>query len=98
LPGMGEFGKQMLEAALVKGREDFGSMGEAVAKVFGPGLLFGAHQTLPKVLSEAFALLSLARSNSNIIMWSHYASQHTGFVIGLDSTSDFFSPGYEGQD
>jgi len=90
---MGEFGRQILEEVLVKGRKDFGGVGEAIAKVFGPGLLSGAHQALPKGLSEAFALLSFARSNSNIIMWSHYASQHTGFVIGLDSTSDFFNPG-----
>jgi hypothetical protein len=25
-------------------------------------------------------------------MWSHYAESHTGFVIGFDSSSPFFSP------
>lgn len=30
-------------------------------------------------------LFSLAKANNNILMWSHYAKNHTGFVIGFDT-------------
>lgn len=32
-------------------------------------------------------LLSLSSVKDNILMWSHYANNHSGFVIGLDSAS-----------
>ncbi|EIK0848312.1 DUF2971 domain-containing protein [Vibrio parahaemolyticus] len=29
--------------------------------------------------------LSLSKTNKNILMWSHYAQNHEGFVLGFDS-------------
>lgn len=49
---------------------------------------------LPKMLSRYFAILSLSKIRDNLLMWSHYADSHKGFVIGFDSSSNFFKPGY----
>lgn len=35
-------------------------------------------------------ILSLTDNLENLLMWSHYASDHTGFVIGFNSRHDFF--------
>lgn len=40
--------------------------------------------------SDSFGVLSLSRSRNNLLMWSHYAQSHTGFVIGFDETHEFF--------
>jgi len=34
--------------------------------------------------------LSLTEDNNNLLMWSHYASNHSGFVIEFDTENDFF--------
>ena len=33
-------------------------------------------------------VLSLSATNDNVLMWAHYTNQHTGFVIGFDTTQD----------
>ena len=48
---------------------------------------------LPFVLSHAFAMLCVSKVADNLLMWSHYASSHTGFVIGFDRRHPFFAPG-----
>jgi hypothetical protein len=35
-------------------------------------------------------VLCVTESEKSILMWSHYAARHTGFVLGLDSDSNFF--------
>lgn len=37
-----------------------------------------------------FGILSLSETNDNLLMWAHYASGHTGFVLILDGSHDFF--------
>ena len=44
------------------------------------------------LLSRHFGILSLSRCRDNILMWSHYADSHRGFVVGFDSEDQFFSP------
>ncbi len=34
--------------------------------------------------------LSLTEDKENLLMWSHYAKEHSGFVIELDTEDDFF--------
>ena len=41
-------------------------------------------------INPALGVLSLSRTFSNLLMWSHYAESHKGFVIGLDTSHDFF--------
>jgi hypothetical protein len=36
-------------------------------------------------ISEKIGIVCLTEKNDNILMWSHYAEQHRGLVIGFDS-------------
>ena len=35
-------------------------------------------------------ILSLSETPDNLLMWAHYAAGHTGFVLELDSSNEFF--------
>ena len=41
-----------------------------------------------------FGILSLTESPDSLLMWAHYAANHSGVVVGFDETHDFF----QGQD
>lgn len=40
--------------------------------------------------STQIGILSLSKSSKSVLMWSHYALDHTGFVIGLNALDPFF--------
>lgn len=42
------------------------------------------------MLGEDLGVLSLSRTEKSILMWSHYAAEGRGFVIGLDESHPFF--------
>src|ERR1051325_6261715 len=42
-------------------------------------------------LGNSYPMLSLTKKRNNLLMWSHYAGAHRGFVIGFDSNSPFFN-------
>lgn len=53
--------------------------------------------TLMSALADWIGVLSLSRSFSNLLMWSHYAESHQGYVLGLDDSHPFFHQAtYEG--
>jgi hypothetical protein len=41
-------------------------------------------------LNDALGILSLSRTPSSLLLWSHYADSHRGFVIGFDENNEFF--------
>ena len=41
-------------------------------------------------LCNVIGILSLSETPDNLLMWSHYAEDHTGFVLMLDGSDDFF--------
>lgn len=41
-------------------------------------------------LNTKIVNLSLSENKENLLMWAHYADNHSGFVIELDTESDFF--------
>ncbi|WP_243688333.1 DUF2971 domain-containing protein [Geotalea toluenoxydans] len=41
-------------------------------------------------VNKCLGILSLSRTFTNLLMWSHYANNHTGFVIGFDDSHEFF--------
>jgi len=45
---------------------------------------------LMDILHDRFGVLSLSRTNSNLLMWSHYTDANTGYVIGFNEEHDFF--------
>ena len=55
------------------------------------------HQDILPNLRERFyklhndaGILSLSETPDNLLMWAHYAHGHTGFVLELDGSHDFF--------
>lgn len=47
--------------------------------------------TLSWYVNTNFVSLSMAARHDNLLMWSHYAANHRGMVIELDSTHPFFT-------
>lgn len=45
---------------------------------------------LSQMLDTNIGILSLSRTNTQLLMWSHYAESGRGFIIGFDSEHDFF--------
>lgn len=48
-------------------------------------------EEMKRKLNDDFAILSLTQNKNNLLMWSHYADSHRGFVLGFDSDHHFFS-------
>ncbi len=42
--------------------------------------------------NQIYGILSLTPVADNLLMWSHYANNHKGFVVGFDSAHRFFNP------
>ncbi|MFC1586194.1 DUF2971 domain-containing protein [Fibrobacterota bacterium] len=42
------------------------------------------------ILNQHYGILSTSLCYDNILMWSHYASNHQGFVIGINEHHDVF--------
>jgi hypothetical protein len=53
-----------------------------------------AGENLLNTLGEDFGILSLSHSYTNLLMWAHYASYNTGYVIGFDEIN-LFSKQYD---
>jgi hypothetical protein len=49
-----------------------------------------AVNTIKKSLNDTIGILSLSEIEDNILMWSHYSADHTGFVIEFDEKHPFF--------
>lgn len=47
-------------------------------------------QLMNEKFNELLGILSLTEKPDNLLMWSHYAESHTGFVIGFDSAHKYF--------
>ncbi|KAF0806047.1 hypothetical protein A6D6_01865 [Alcanivorax xiamenensis] len=39
---------------------------------------------------DIYGILSLTERNDNLLMWAHYAQDHSGMVIGFDPRHEFF--------
>ncbi|USD19935.1 DUF2971 domain-containing protein [Microbulbifer variabilis] len=48
----------------------------------------------PNLIYPEYAILCLASCEQNLLMWAHYAENHTGFMIELDSSHLFFQDWY----
>jgi hypothetical protein len=48
------------------------------------GSLFG-RELIAKQLSKRFGIISFSAGHSNLLMWSHYTNDGSGFVIGYDT-------------
>ncbi len=51
----------------------------------------GARDHLNDLLRTKIGILSLSRTPTGVLLWSHYAASHCGFVIGFDDSHKFFN-------
>lgn len=63
---------------------------ELIADVKEKTASFVVGQELMARLSDNLGVLSLSRTEDNLLMWSHYASEGKGIVIGFDDDHSFF--------
>jgi hypothetical protein len=49
-----------------------------------------ARKMMHTMFGEGIGVLSLTEVNDNLLMWSHYAAGHTGFVLEFDESHGFF--------
>jgi hypothetical protein len=59
----------------------------AIISQFTPML----RRVMEEKFNELLGILSLTEKPDNLLMWSHYAASHEGFVIGFDSTHEYFN-------
>ncbi len=69
-----------------KQRESMRGQFEGIVNQFTPLL----RRTMDKKINELLGILSLTEKPSNLLMWSHYAQSHEGFVVGFDSSHEYF--------
>ena len=69
---------------------------------FRPEDILAGELKIPRMVSEKvselrrqlcaeYPMLSLTMKRNNLLMWSHYASAHRGFVVGFDAKHPFFN-------
>ena len=63
---------------------------ELIAGVKEKANSFVAGQELMSLLKDTLGVLSLSRTEDNLLMWSHYADEGKGIVIGFDDEHSFF--------
>jgi hypothetical protein len=54
------------------------------------GLAAKAGKSQIDVMGFTVGVLSLSRTKENLLLWSHYADEHRGYVIEFDEKNDFF--------
>lgn len=47
-------------------------------------------ETVQRMGDTVHGILSLSANCTNILMWSHYSLNHTGFVLGFDAQHEYF--------
>jgi hypothetical protein len=52
----------------------------------------GEWEKFRQSLGQALGILSLTEDPANVVMWSHYASQHFGIVVEFDEKHPWFDP------
>lgn len=52
-------------------------------------------EEIQSMVASVSGILSLSATNKNILMWSHYARNHEGFVIGFDGNHEYFGKSVE---
>ncbi|WP_097303259.1 DUF2971 domain-containing protein [Pseudomonas chlororaphis] len=50
------------------------------------------YEMFMRVTNRNIGILSLTTDPLNELMWAHYGSSHSGYVVGLDAESSFFRP------
>ena len=74
--------------------ENFASdIPDAIAREFKNGTEYG--QKIKEQISSQFGMVSLSETYDNLLMWSHYATSHRGFVVEINSEDLIWSRDFE---
>ncbi len=92
LPNFSSYRERLRSSVIAKRVEKFGSDSANVGLEILDLMIDGTLLNFSEILSPYFGVLSLSRCRDNILMSSHYANNHSGFVIGFDSSNSFFDP------
>jgi hypothetical protein len=88
------FRKILAEEGIVPGDEDWDAFNSAVKELKEYQKELTRPHALGRQLMEwldlRIGVLSLSRTNDNLLMWAHYADSHRGLVLGLDDEHPFF--------
>jgi tetratricopeptide (TPR) repeat protein len=79
----GVFGAQTNPLEGVLGKSELG-------RIMMDAMNLGTGHVLKQYFSTMFGVISLTEKPDNLLMWAHYADDHQGFVIELDSEHEFF--------
>ena len=93
LPSFCEFRSGAIEQMKEFTSAKFGKSKTGAIEPIFPEIVDDFVRQLPDTLSRKFAFLSLSKRRDNLVMWSHYADSHRGFVLGLFADNRFFKPG-----
>lgn len=66
-------------------------MGPEILEENHGDLVGGFRSYLAPRMQDSVIVLSLTEDVNNLLMWAHYAADHTGFVLGFCSKHPFFS-------
>ena len=68
---------------------------EAVPLVKYEGDIARGGKSVIRQLDFSVGILSLSRTKENLLLWSHYADSHQGYVIEFDENNNFFKSNLE---
>jgi Protein of unknown function (DUF2971) len=77
--------RQLFEAAFAETAEKMRQIVPQIADI------------IPEAIDNAVGVLSLTEKPDHPLMWSHYANNHSGLVLGFDETNEFFRSPRHGQ-
>ncbi|MCI4372731.1 MAG: DUF2971 domain-containing protein [Thermoplasmata archaeon] len=92
-PCLIEFNRDKMESLQQKSEDKFGEFSAELTQQMRQDLVNVMGERLPEIMGNVFGFLSVSQVPDNLLMWSHYAGSHSGFVIGFDPENPFLKPG-----
>jgi hypothetical protein len=68
---------------------------KGIASMDDPSFRSETVHMLTQMVNKEIGILCLTEKMDNLLMWAHYSSNHTGFVIQFDEKHPFFDRGSE---
>ena len=68
---------------------------KGLASMDNPSFRSDIVHALTQLVNKEIGILCLSEKMDNLLMWAHYSSNHTGFVIEFNETHSFFDQGSE---
>ncbi len=94
LPVMMEYKAQQLRAIEEKEGKTFREGTEEETRYYRNAVINLEAENTPTFFGTFYGLQCFSKVKDSLLMWSHYADAHRGFVIGFDADNGFFAPGY----